>query len=416
MQDPPGPKPSTGFGAIDRLLGGLRIGDNVVWRLHGASREPFAEAFLRGGVALPKLAYVSFDASAEEVLARYGSDWLPDRSVLLDCSAGPADDLPNKRLLGKRGLSVRHVADPSDASAVTAALTGIEHEFGTMTRYVFDSLTIVQKAWGREAALAVFLDHCPRLYHLRTVAYWFLDADEHDQSFLDRMTQLTQVVLDVEPSGGDLLVRVVKAQDRQVLDGKRVRVARAEGTAAVEDAGEGSREQRGETIRRLRVGQGMTQAHLARKVGITPSALSQAERGVTPLSDETLARVRQALGVGNGVDAPVRAPGHRVWRRGQRSRRQLAHGLHAEEMLGEAAGIEAHSLVFAPGASGRQAPFSTKRPEIVMVESGVLEIGLEDTTEVLHAGDSLLLEHESLSSWRNPGSSEARVLWMIPRP
>lgn len=313
----------------------MRVGDNVVWRLRGASREPFAAAFLRAGAGLPKLAYVSFEAPASDVVARYGPGAFPTPSVLLDCSAGPRR-APRVRPADGGGPSVRVVEDPSSIPAVVSALTAIEAELGAGTRYVFDSLTTVQKAWGREAALALFLEHCPRLFDLDTVAYWFLDLDEHDGSFLERMTQLTQVVLDVEPSGEDVLVAVVKAQGRSGSAGKRARIALADGRGTIVDAVAGDRGLPGERLRRMRIDQGISQAHLARQAGITPSALSQAERGVSHLSEETLARIWRSLGVApapsDRSEAPPTPP-YRVWRRGERRRRQLAPGWRRRRSL-----------------------------------------------------------------------------------
>jgi hypothetical protein len=40
-------RPSTGIDALDELLGGLGVGDNVVWQAtNPAEIEPFVEAFL----------------------------------------------------------------------------------------------------------------------------------------------------------------------------------------------------------------------------------------------------------------------------------------------------------------------------------------------------------------------------------
>jgi transcriptional regulator with XRE-family HTH domain len=404
--------PSTGFAAIDQLLGGVRIGDNVVWRLHGASREPFTASFLRTGAALPKLAYVSFDASAAEVLAQYGREAFPDPSVLLDCSSR-GSRRTDGRATRSGGPSVRVVEDPGNVLAVTAALVAIERELGTGTRYVFDNLTTIQKTWGREAALALFLEHCPRLFHLETVAYWFLDADEHDQSFLERMTQLTQVVLDVEPSSDGVLVAVAKAQGRTGSPGKRAHISLPGGTGTIVDAEGGNRGSSGERLRQMRIDKGLSQATLARQAGITPSALSQAERGVSALSQETLVRLWRSLGIDVGGPEPAGVTPYRVWRRGERRRRQLAPGLEAETVLTDDAGLSVHSLQVAAKAAGKRPPFPTKRPEAVLIESGVLEVKVNDATEVLHAGDALLLKDDSVSSWRNPGLSEARVVWII---
>ena len=405
-------KPSTGFAALDQLLGGVRIGDNLVWRLHGASREPFTAAFLRTGAALPRLAYVSFDAPAAEVLAQYGTEGFPEPSVLLDCSSGRSAKR-NRHVTAKGGPSVRVVEDPGNVLAVTAALVAIERELGTGTRYVFDNLTTIQKTWGRQAALALFLEHCPRLFHLETVAYWFIDADEHDQSFLERMTQLTQVVLDVEPSDDGVLVAVAKAQGRSGSPGKRARIALPGGAGSIVDSDGGNRGSSGERLRQMRIDKGLSQAYLARQAGITPSALSQAERGVSALSLETLDRIWRSLGVDVGDRAPADVTPYRVWRRGERRRRQLAPGLEAETVLTDDSGLSIHSLEFAGKASGKRPPFPTKRPEAVLIESGVLEVKVNDATEVLHAGDALLLKDDSVSSWRNPGPSKARVLWII---
>lgn len=389
------------------------MGDNVVWRLRGASREPFTAAFLRAGAGLPKLAYVSFDAPAAAVVARYGAEAFPEPSVLLDCSSGQPPARSKRRPGGGDGPSVRVVEDPSNVLAVIGALTAIERELGPGTRYVFDSLTTIQKAWGREAALSLFLEHCPRLFDLGTVAYWFLDTDQHDQSFLDRMTQLTQVVLDVEPADDDVLVAVAKAQGRGSSAGKRARIGLVDGRGTIVDAGGGDRGSSGERLRRTRIDHGLSQAHLARQAGITPSALSQAERGVSPLSEETLARIWRSLGVPPLDGEATGAPPYRVWRRGARRRRQLAPGLDAESVLSDDSGFAVHAVQLAGKASGRQPPFPTKRPEAIVVESGVLEVRVNDATEVLHAGDALLLEDSTVSSWRNPGVSETRVLWVI---
>ncbi|MGH2690310.1 MAG: cupin domain-containing protein, partial [Actinomycetota bacterium] len=104
---------------------------------------------------------------------------------------------------------------------------------------------------------------------------------------------------------------------------------------------------------------------------------------------------------------------YRVWRRGVRRRRRLATGLESATVLSDDTGLSVHSLQVAGRAAGKRPPFPTKRPEAVVVESGVLEVKVNDATEVLHAGDALLLKDDSVSAWRNPGLSEARVLWII---
>jgi hypothetical protein len=59
-------------------------------------------------------------------------------------------------------------------------------------------LTSMQRLWGPEPALALFLRCCPRLYQQRTVAYWLLERDAHPPAFRPRLADITQVILDLD--------------------------------------------------------------------------------------------------------------------------------------------------------------------------------------------------------------------------
>ena len=157
----------------------------------------------------------------------------------------------------------------------------------------------------------------------------------------------------------------------------------------------------------------LSQAELARRIGISPSALSQAERGRAGLSVETLARALDALGSPFGPGQGDGSPSYRVTRRGARRISSLAPGLEAEELAGAPAGTEFFLLTFAPGASARRPPFATKRSEVLVVISGVLELRIGEGRESLQAGDAMVLSSEPVGSWRCPGPDQARVLWTI---
>lgn len=78
--------------------------------------------------------------------------------------------------------------------------------------------------------------------------------------------------------------------------------------------------------------------------------------------------------------------------------------------------MSVHILEFSAGSAGRRPPFSTKQKEVVVLLTGVLELHIGAATEVLQAGDAIVLRDEPVSSWSNPGSSSARVLWCILSP
>lgn len=82
-------RPSTGIDALDELLGGLGVGDNVVWQAAGpADIEPFVEAFLsaaRGRVrAAAQDVWVRCATGAGRAVPEYSRDngqrGCPDRA------------------------------------------------------------------------------------------------------------------------------------------------------------------------------------------------------------------------------------------------------------------------------------------------------------------------------------------------
>lgn len=78
--------------------------------------------------------------------------------------------------------------------------------------------------------------------------------------------------------------------------------------------------------------------------------------------------------------------------------------------------MSVHILDFAAGSSGRRAPFPTKQKEVVVLLSGVLELQFGAASEVLQAGDAIVVRDEPVTAWSNPGSSSARALWCILPP
>src|ERR671925_161163 len=78
-------RPSTGIDALDELLSGLGVGDNVVWQAPDpADIEPFVEALLATAQGDTPLTYLSFRLPPAEVLARFGQVWDSKRFTLLD--------------------------------------------------------------------------------------------------------------------------------------------------------------------------------------------------------------------------------------------------------------------------------------------------------------------------------------------
>jgi transcriptional regulator with XRE-family HTH domain len=413
-------RPSTGLRPLDGLIDGVRIGDNLVFETDGeVSVDGFVSAFVRASSTAAGLAYVSLLAPPSIVLDRFPDDADAGRTVLVDLYSdglGASDKAsPRGYRTRKEGTArIERVRSAGDVDHVLTLMTALEDELGPDTRYVFDSLTGMQELWGGDAALDFFLRSCPRLYELRTIALWPLDRRAHEPSFLSRLTRITQVVVRIEPVDEGFAIRVVKAEGRPPeVVGRRATIRFESGRARiVQEQEPGTRERVGALLREGRRARGLSQAELARRIEISPSALSQAERGVAGLSGATLSRAWKELGMPFGGDMAATGP-YRLSRRGSRPVRSIAKGVEAEPIADSPGRPAVFLLRFARGAMGRRAPFSTKRSEVVVLVSGALELTIGEGREVLHAGDAIEITTETISSWRNLAPQETVAVWTL---
>jgi transcriptional regulator with XRE-family HTH domain len=417
-------RPSTGIDALDELLGGLGVGDNVVWQAPDpADIEPFVEAFLATAHGDKPLTYLSFRLPPAAVLDRFGQVWDSDRFTLLDGWTG-SQHASSEPAVAVAGLPpqalVRRLKDPTDMEQVNRELAEIEDELGPGARYVFDDLTSMQRLWGPEPALALFLRCCPRLYQERTVAYWLLERHAHLPTFRSQLADITQVILDLDTTAtqpAERTLQVVKADGHPpAVLGRTLRYAVGDdGGIDVLRTASGTRERIGEQVRAERIATGLSQAELARRIGVSPSALSQVERGRHGLSGETLTRLWATLGIAFGPAASPTSPPYRLARRGARQPLALGSGMHGETVLQEPSGLAVHELTFAASSSGRR-PFETKQPELLLMLEGALELQLGQETHTLQQGDAILLATQPVTGWRNLAREPARVLWLLLRP
>ena len=368
---------STGVPALDELIDGVRVGDNLVLTTRGdATIDAIVERFT--------------DAREDRqlVACSHQDDWEPSPSVtVVDWSS-------------LEGL------DEARTAIAEADLT-----VGDDALFVFDDLTAVQDAWDAEAALGLFLWACPRLYRRRSVALWVLDADRHHPSFLRRLTAVTQVVIDVAPDDDRLKFTVAKADGRPTSTVGRQVVLRPDTLETVE-LRDTQTERIGDLIRRERTERKLAQAELARRVGISPSALSQLERGARGVSADTITRIWEVLGVpfGPGADRPV---GHCITRRSAQPPPESAGGLTRQQLSANPATGELWRVTIAPDASGRGAPFPVKSAEEITVVQGVVDFELGGHPETLHEGDTLTTTSTAVTGWGNPGASECELLWAV---
>jgi Nif-specific regulatory protein len=199
-------------------------GDNIVWEVDsGAPVDRFVAGFLEASeVEGSPIAYVSFNRSPQTISRTYGGLMSQGAFRLIDCfSSGKGN---NDRVFldfydsleAEPHEAVIRVESPADAAELEKTLTEAGSASRAGTRYVFDSLTGMLDLWGDEDVVLRFFGHiCPRLFDLRTIAYWLLETEAHSPRFLAKVRHITQVVLEIGISRGIRTLTLRKAANRR---------------------------------------------------------------------------------------------------------------------------------------------------------------------------------------------------------
>ncbi|MCX7168718.1 MAG: phosphoenolpyruvate synthase, partial [Proteobacteria bacterium] len=177
---------SSGLPGLDSILEGLRIGDNVVWRVdsvedYRAFVAPFAAASMAAG---RRVVYIRFAShlpvvEADQVSAIYNLD-------------------------AYRGFE-----------SFTVHLHTIIGNEGEEVFYVFDCLSNLLDAWATDGMVGNFFRvTCPYLFDLRTVAYFALERGAHSFTTIDRIRATTQLLLDLYNKEGELYLHPLKVWQR----------------------------------------------------------------------------------------------------------------------------------------------------------------------------------------------------------
>jgi hypothetical protein len=177
---------TTGVPGLDAIVGGLRLGDNVVWRVDGvddyrAFVAPYVAAARAAG---RRLAYIRFASHAP---------------VVDPASAGV----------------VHHLDALRGFESFTVGLHEIIGREGREAFYVFDCLSDLLDAWATDTMIANFFRvTCPYLFELDTVAYFALLRGAHSFSTTDGIRSTTQLLIDLYGEGGVLYLHPLKVWQR----------------------------------------------------------------------------------------------------------------------------------------------------------------------------------------------------------
>ena len=177
---------STGFKGLDAILDGLRIGDNVVWKVdHIEDYRYFVKPYVERAI----------EDARNIVYFRFGGhDPVIDKNVPVET----------------------YQLDPRDGfEPFACSIHAIAKSKGPGTFYVFDCLSELLSAWATDHMIANFFHvTCPYLFQLDTVAYFALLRNRHAHKTIARIRETTQVLLELHNRSGQLYVHPLKVWER----------------------------------------------------------------------------------------------------------------------------------------------------------------------------------------------------------
>ncbi|GAA2576864.1 hypothetical protein GCM10010399_03190 [Dactylosporangium fulvum] len=352
-----------GIPQLDQLLHGLFWGENVFWALDDddAGMARFAEGVLRCIARVSSFTRrIVVDVEPRRWTAPDGFEFYPAGAGLHDL-----------------------VADLKSAAGVVLAVN-----LRAFARDDDDRAA----AWATAQLGHFALQH-------GVVTHWF-DAAADQTSGVQTLAQCV-----IEARAGHLRIERADGRRSQVR-GAMLPYRLGEEGLTVDATSAASLLGRG--LRSIRHQRGWTQAHLAELVGVSASAISQAERGQHALSLETVLDLSDKLGM--SVDHLLRGqpPSYELAR---------ADGIAWSRTGGtpylidsEALGLRMSVVRIPPRGSAAPA-FRTDKAQVLLVAVGLVQVVLPAARPILRQGDALTVHRAGVSSCRNLGDDEAIVFW-----
>ncbi len=422
---------SSGVSSLDRLLGGIFIGDNVVWYDDvGSLAMPFCLNLIRTSLSQNKsLIYVSVDRSPKNLLELLGPLAKSKHLTILDCfTQGKGDGSEVfEKFYEKDGAQwpyqIIRVNEPSKPEKFIEAVYGLHKTMEGDVRFVFESLTGMQDLWGGEDFIGKFYSRsCPRLYELNTIAYWIIEKEAHSNRLKAHINQIAQVAIELSLKEDISTLTILKAEGRNPATLNKPSLFSKNGMEIefAEDSSSRTNLNIGIRLKELRKKQGLTQSKLAELVNVTPSNISQVEGNLIYPSLTALIKIAEALSVDITYFFQEQSGGENrlVFSEGD--------GINVKFLDLPNKSIKGQLLTpmdFGPKAepylieipAKKKLPshfFTHKGEELGYLLSGKLIITTGKSSYTAISGDVIYLKKEIPSQWENQGPGVAKILWI----
>ncbi len=419
---------TTGLPYLDKLTGGFKAGDNVVWQISdGVPVEHFIRSFFgEANEFNENVIYVSFNFSPQTILRRYDYLFRGKNTILIDAfthGKGNSDPvfLDFYKTGNHDGEQFYCVENPKDVDRFIDMMNDIEKIDREQSFYIFDSLTGMNELWKDErAVLGFFTFTCPKLYELNTLAYWFLGREAHTREFIAGIMQITQIVFSISASDmGYYDLRINKLEERTSLYGSQPNLFRVVNQDIYFEEDRASDLFRiGDKVKNLRKEFRITQAELAASLKMTPGAVSQIEHGIVSPSLQTLIRVaalfKKPLDFFIGGSGSGRSlKGYVISKNNPRIASRQKHV--AIRQLMEESDLSVKSfLVTIEGSMAVEGPIMLhKGRECIAIIKGSLKIIIDGETNILEENDSLLITNSFITGWQKAGGDICSFVYIL---
>jgi transcriptional regulator with XRE-family HTH domain len=174
----------------------------------------------------------------------------------------------------------------------------------------------------------------------------------------------------------------------------------------------------GDRLRELRTARGMSLRVLAEQADVSPTLLSQVERGITEPSLATLRRLAGVFGESvASLFADPAAPSVWISRPGERSTLGAPRGQIRYERLTPGNGqLEVLHAVLAPGEVSSEELWSHPSLECAYVVAGALTVEVDRATYTVAAGESVTLDSSRPHRYRNASDAPTEIVLAINPP
>ena len=173
----------------------------------------------------------------------------------------------------------------------------------------------------------------------------------------------------------------------------------------------------GKKVEKFRKAKGLSSRELAKLAEITPSMLSQIERGLANPSISTLKILAKCL------DVPTFSflleeinTSHLVVRSNERKTmkvKELTYSLVSPDFTGN---LATAIMEVPPMNSSSESPLAHKGEEVAYVLEGKIKVYLEEEVYVLEKGDSVKIPSHLKHKWDNPFEEKAVILFSVTPP